>query len=199
MRISLIYNTACMDKVVRERNNHYRQASYAEREELLSKALRGVTGFDEVIVAGTFKEGDGYRYVPVTPYVRDRRDALWQREWGARYSTGDILVFSHDDHELGEGFAETLREMLDEPWDLLVPQRRHSKTQEKLENGEAAGYMGGHALVMRRWLWAEVPWVSVDTEWWDVTMTRLWEEAGGRIVWTDRLVHYDIEAMENES
>ena len=58
--------------------------------------------------------------------------------------------------------------------------------------------MGGHCLVMKRWLWAEVPWTLLDTEYWDVPMTREWKKVGGKLLWVDDLVHYDLEATEDE-
>jgi hypothetical protein len=39
----------------------------------------------------------------------------------------------------------------------------------------------------------------VDTEYWDVSMTRLWREKGADLLWTDQLVHLDMEAAEDES
>ena len=63
-----------------------------------------------------------------------------------------------------------------------------------------ASYMGGHCLVMRRWLWAEVGWLEqAENEWWDCTMTRRWKEAGGRLVFSDTLAHIDVEVAEHEA
>lgn len=201
-RISLIINTACMDPEVAQGQNLYRVSTYGQRCETLRQSLSSLTsaGFDEIIVCGVFEEGEGYQYVRMAPRCRDRRDALHQRDLGAAYATGDILVFCHDDHIPGPGFVEELRAMSKDPgWALLVPKRLHGITGEELENGRSADYMGGHCLVMQRWLWAEVPWTSVDTEWWDVSMTRLWREAGGVIIHTDKLTHIDLEATECES
>lgn len=200
MKLSLIINTASLDPYVAARHNMYRKAQYGTRAALLrERVLPSAVGFDEVLVVGQFEGGDGYRYVEFKPRFRDRRDALWQREMGARVSTGDILVFAHDDHAMGDGFADTLRGMVDdESWDLLCPQRVHGITGDTLNNGEGNDYMGAHALVMRRWLWAAVPWNSLNTEYWDTSMTRLWREAGGHIVWTDQLQHIDVEATADE-
>ena len=220
-KLSLIINTASMDPFVAAKGNMYRQGSYGDRRSIVRELISS-SGFDEVIVAGNFEPGEGYTYLELEPQLRDRRDALWQREMGARHATGDVLVFTHDDHVLDEGFAEKLRlyyidgfmcdisDKAPDPeckcgtyhsppeWDLIVPKRIHGLTGEELNNGKEEGYMGGHSLVMRRWLWAEVPWMSVNTEWWDTTMTRLWREAGGTIVWSDKLVHIDREAKETE-
>lgn len=205
MKISYIINTASRDAWQHGRGNPWRVAGYSERYTLLKdKVLPAALpqGFDETIVAGIFEEGAHYRYVMVLPRCRDRRDALWQRELGARHATGDILVFSHDDHMLHPQFLKTLRAWIavpPEPWDLLIPKRVHGVTGKELNNGKQDDYMGGHVLVMKRWLWAEIPWTSVDTEFWDTTMTRLWRQAGGKLVYADDLVHIDVEAKEDET
>lgn len=200
-KLSLIINTAAKDPALKG-SNVFRQAAYSSRYEIMHTKILPVVrdaGFDEIIVCGCFEEGQGYRYVPMQPKRRDRRDALHQRDLGAAHSTGDILIFCHDDHAPAPDFAEQLRLVADDTgWDLLVPRRLHGVTNGEMNNGRIDNYMGGHCLAMRRWLWAEVPWTSVDTEWWDKTMTRLWREAGGKIVWSDALIHYDLEAAGNE-
>ena len=201
-KLSLVLNTASKDPTLCG-SNAYRGSPYSARYELMrTRILPGVrdAGFDEIIVCGVFEPGEGYLYVPMQPRRRDRRDALHQRDLGAAYTTGDILVFCHDDHLPGPGFAEKLKVLAEDPsWDLLVPRRLHGITNAELNNGREGTYMGGHCLAMRRWLWAEVPWTSVDTEWWDCAMSRLWREAGGKIAWNDTLIHYDLEATEHES
>lgn len=216
MRISYCINTASRDPYAAGFKNPHRSVGYASRYSLLKeKVLPAVLaqGFDEVIVAGSFEEGSGYAYVPVLPKYRDRRDALCQREAAARHATGDILIFGHDDHAVAADFGQQLvkyagyrhGEMPVEfpDWDLLIPQRQHGITKETLANGKnekepVYAYMGGHVLVMRRWLWATVPWTTVDTEFWDTSMTRIWKEAGARLVYADDLVHLDMEAAEHE-
>ncbi len=201
-RISLIFNTASKDPAV-QGGNPFRATPYSVRyalfkDKILLPSLE--MGFDEVIVCGVFEAGEGYTYVPMKPMRRDRRDALHQRDLGGAYATGDLLVFCHDDHLPGPGFVEELKQLnVDTSWDLLVPKRLHGITGAELNNGRADNYMGGHCLVMCRQLWAEVPWTSVDTEWWDTSLTRLWREAGARIVWTDALTHLDMEATEDET
>ncbi len=201
-KTSFILNTASKDPAL-QGGNPFRKTAYTERYACLRNIILPTilkAGFDEVIVCGVFEEGEGYRYVPMKPLHRDRRDALHQRDLGGAYANGDVLVFCHDDHMPGEGFVEALRTLAEDPsWDLLVPKRLHGITQVELNNGRADNYMGGHCLAMRRWLWAEVPWTSVNTEWWDCSLTRLWREAGAKIVWSDMLTHYDLEAAEDES
>lgn len=200
MRISLIINTACRDAA--HRSNRWRSRTYAERADWL-KRIAESDAFDEVIIVGSFPEPPAFklphlRWIAVPAHTHDRRDALWQRETGARFATGDVLVFTHDDHAPGEGFLTALAGAGND-WDLLVPKRLHGATGEELNNGRDDGYMGGHTLCMRRDLWARVPWTSVNTEYWDVPMTRIWREAGARIAWSDTLTHIDLEAREGEA
>lgn len=205
MRLSLIINTAAGDPWVARQRNMYRAAAYGQRAVYLQQILDAAAGFDEIILAGSppsinLKAPEGIRLirVEVPPRKRDRSDALWQREVGARFSTGSHLVFTHDDHAPGPDFAETLRRTHFEG-NLIIPERLHGLTGESLENGKARGYMGGHLLVMERGLWAKVPWYSVDTEYWDVPMTTLWEQAGGKLQWTDLLSCIDLEAGADEA
>lgn len=193
-----------MDPLVRTQTNQHRSHPYAHRRTLLHDGVLSWAHeeFDEVIVAGTFEKGDNYQYVEVQPRFRDRRDALYQREFGARYTTGNILVFCHDDHAPAEDFGQTLEEQYSgalQEWDLLIPQRKHPLTDEILNNGKDAGYMGGHCLVMKRWLWAEVPWTILDTEYWDIPMTREWKKAGAILNYADDLIHFDLEATTDEN
>lgn len=202
MKLSLIINTACGDPVVAFRRNPYRGAAYCKRKETIQHIVDAAEGFDQIILVGSIpaemKLSRPTLKVSVPPQKRDRSDALRQREMGARFATGDVFVFTHDDHGPAPGFAAELR-ATDPEWDLLVPRRVHAITNEELNNGRADDYMGGHLLVMKRGLWATVPWTAVDTEYWDVPMTRIWRSVGGRIVWSDTLTSFDLEADENEA
>lgn len=201
MKISLILNTACMDPIVAMRHNTYRNAKYMSRIDMLECTIEQVEGFDEIIVVGNYKVGTGYKYIEVPPHVRTRADGLIQREVGARHATGDVFVFCHDDHCPGYDSVDILRKHYSynqHQNDLLIPKRVHHKTNAELNNGREDDYMGGHCLAMHRSLWAEVPWTSTDLIFWDVVMTRLWREAGANLIWHDKLIHYDLEAAENE-
>ncbi|MGO9836801.1 MAG: hypothetical protein ACLP1X_21620 [Polyangiaceae bacterium] len=167
-------------------------------KEILPRSL----GFDEVIVVGIYPASiadrfPGVRFVAVPSQRRNRWDALFQREVGARFATGDVLVFCHDDHAPGEGFARYLHELPSDV-DILVPKRIHLKTGLVLNNGEADGYMGGHCYAMRRWIWASVSLTLAPDEYWDTFLTPMWKNVGARIAWTDDIVHYDCEAAETE-
>lgn len=204
MRTSLIINTASLDARVNAGRNPWRSAGYQSRYRLLKDRVLPAAltqGFDEIFVCGAFEAGDGYEYIPVEPRYRDRRDALWQREMGGRYATGDVLVWLHDDHLVADNFVDVLRTeyLSNDSWDLLIPKRLHGITGQELNNGKSDNYMGGHCLVMRRGLWARCPWTMLDTIFWDTSMTRVWREAGGRLIWSDSLIHIDVEAAENET
>ena len=206
VRVSIVINTACGDAEAAGRHNEYRSAAYSTRAELLRQhVLPACTGFDEIIVAGIFppelrKEFPHVQFVDVPPVRRNRWDALHQRDVGARYSTGDVVVFCHDDHAPGETLAAYLREM-PQTTDILVPQRLHMKTRQPLINGRERlpPYMGGHCYAMRRWIWAALPLTAAPDEYWDIVLTPMWQQLGARIVWDDSVVHYDCEATETEA
>ncbi len=197
-RVSLIINTACMAPHAAVTKNPFRESAYSERTELIDKIIEQGEHFTECLVAGSFRAGSGYINVNVDPVFSDRRDALYQREIGARAATGSILCFTHDDH-LPQFSADDVRAH-DPEWDILVPRRIHGKTGETLPNGQDEGYMGGHTLLMRREVWVAVPWLTVETaRCWDLVMTDKWIDEGFKIAYTDELTSVDLEAGENES
>jgi hypothetical protein len=156
--------------------------------------------FDEVIVAGTYRpdsvEPSRYTYLEVSPMYGDRRDALVQREMGARLSRGSLLLFTHDDHM--PDFAAS--DIPDGDWHILVPKRIHGITGERLPNGQEEGYMGGHSLVMKREAWVTIPWLTVTPHrCWDRPLTTIWQKAGLSIEFTDDLATIDLEAREGET
>lgn len=196
-RVSLIINTACMAPHAAETKNPFRESAYSERAQLIKKIIHRGADFNETLVAGSYKFGTGYTYVNIQPVHADRRDALYQREMGARLSTGDILCFTHDDH-LPQFTADDVRAH-DPDWDILVPKRIHGKTGDDLSNGRDEGYMGGHTLLMRRDVWVVVPWLTIETaRCWDLVMTDEWRKNGFEITFTDELVSVDLEAAEGE-
>jgi hypothetical protein len=203
IRVSLIINTACADPQVSARRNPFRAATYAERASLLENdILPRAKNFNEVIVSGAFPSTlpdrfPAARFVHAAAQRYDRWDALHQREVGARFASGDILVFCHDDHASGEALADYLRR-LDGGVDIVVPKRIHLKTGATLNNGRVDNYMGGHCYAMRRWIWASCPLTSAPDEFWDTYLTPIWKKAGANIIWTDDASHYDCEAATNE-
>jgi hypothetical protein len=199
VKVSLIINTACGDPRIAGERNPWREYTYGDRVEMVHRIVKECTDFDEIIVAGVFEpSAEGlYTYVSITQQYGDRRDALLQREIGARHATGDVLVFTHDDHLPQAPW--NLHVLEEDGWDILVPKRIHGITGEELNNGKAEGYMGGHTLCMKREAWAAVPWLTaIPPRTWDIPMTRIWRDAGLEIVWTDELISVDLEARENE-
>ena len=218
-RVSLIINTACMAPHAAETKNPFRESAYSERAQLIKKIIHRGADFNETLVAGSYKFGTGYTYVNIQPVHADRRDALYQREMGARLSTGDILCFTHDDHLPQFSATDVLAH--DSDWDILIPRRVHGKTGARLPNGKIAieywdhtcdpprkdgetinwkqSYMGGHTLLMRRDVWVAIPWLTVETaRCWDLVMTDIWLDEGFNIVYTDELISVDLEAEEGE-
>lgn len=200
MRTSLIINTACGDPMAQEVPT--RAALYKDRYEYLKRIVNEFGPVcDEVIVAGKIPDGklDGvHKYIELVGGYGDRRDALLQREMGARASTGDALIFTHDDH-LPQWSRPDIEAECNNEWDILVPARVHGVTAELLNNGREAGYMGGHTLVMRRDLWISIPWTSVvPARCWDLPMTNVWQKAGATIAFSDILKSIDLEAKVNE-
>jgi len=199
--VSLIINTAIAAPHAAQSGNPFRSASYADREALIERILdQGLPEALEKIVSGSYKpslvDPPAYTYLDVPPIYGDRRDALVQREMGARLSVGDFLVFTHDDH-LPNFHASDIPEPDD--WDILVPKRVHGVTGEELSNGRDEDYMGGHTLIMTREAWVRVPWLAVLPErCWDLFLTELWRTAGLQIKWTDDLISVDLEAKAGE-
>lgn len=168
---------------------------YGSRRAAIEESLKRVCGIHwEIIVVGQLPQElveDKFLYVHHPPVERSRMDALFYRELGARHSTGDILVFSHDDHVPSKSFVMDLN-FRAKDFDILVPLRK-TRNGTVLNNGSEDNYMGGHVLAMTRNVWAEVPWTSVQTEWWDLPMTRIWREKGFSIDFDDTLVVEDWE------
>ena len=206
MRHSLIINTACGDAHVAGQKNPYRSRRYGERAELLRAAIlpRAIDGgFDDIIVAGIFPQTlseafDELLWIKVPPQRHNRWDGLFQREVGARFASGDLLTFCHDDHAPQKDYATEMRQ-IDYDWDIIVPERIHGITGESMNNGKDEGYMGGHCYTMKRWLWASMPLTSAPDEWWDIWFTPKWLQLGAEIVWEDSIQHFDMEATAAEA
>ena len=169
-------------------------------------------GFDEVVLVGDWSEAikyERFRYVRVGPVQRNTLDALLKRDAGVLATTSPTIIFLCDDHALGPDFLAELREVLDEPWDVLVPNRctRLPGTDEHvaLNMGEHEGYCGGHGGVYRREFVQALPWMSFAhgepayTRLWDVSHSRELQlpRWGARFVWRPR-AGIAIEDLEPE-
>lgn len=160
-------------------------------------------GFDEIVVVGDWlpRKGERDAYICVEPMLHNTIDALVKRDVGALATTSDILVYLCDDHILNPDFLTTLREVVDEEWDVIVPNRytrRGDNIAIALNNGERDGYCGGHGGVFRRSIIAARPWSAHShTRYWDARSSFAMRLAGARFVWHPR-ASIAIEDIERE-
>lgn len=147
---------------------------------------------DEVVVAGEWEPGPGYRYVNIPSRYKSSADALAQRQAGFDASQGDVVVFQHDDHILLPGWWAGL----DSRADVLVPERwtrLRSPFGEQLNNG-APDYISGHCAIYKRKVLERCPWRAVPAvREWDIKHTEQIVAAGFAVRFTDTLRAWDIE------
>lgn len=176
-------------------------------DEILPAAF--IQDIDEIIVVGRYPDAlpllypdDDYpqlQWLYLPPERLDRIEAFRQREVAARWSTSDVLIVSADDHRLAEDFTEVLRSKWDDDWDLITPKRLHAKTLNELNNGRDEGYSPWHTQVLRRSLWAQIPFTLYDTLWVDTIIPDTYKRHNMKMVWSDDLIVYDCEATEDEA
>ena len=193
------------------------QRSFALRNFILPAALADPT-FSQVIVVGEWEPGNGYIYIEVPSERFSCVDALAQRQAGFERSTGDWIVFQHDDHFWDTDYVALHRLLYtinlseaNDRHDVLVPARYtrlRNVNGERLYNGEPRdqwhpsslrvsehGYCSGHCAIYRREVLERCPWGNVKKSWtWDVSHTKQIRDAGFKIEWSDALRCYDIEA-----
>lgn len=150
-------------------------------------------GFDDIVVVGdwaaTSPLPDSVRYFCVEPLTRSTTDALVKRDVGTLATDADVLVYLCDDHKLHVGFIKALRAVLDEPWDVIVPNRFtfHNGTRITLNNGERERYCSGHAGVFRRYVVEAKPWSTyAHHRNWDALISAEQLKQGARFVWSPR-------------
>ena len=214
MSISLVINTCANGPKAAETlssgKQPHAQRAFVLRNFILPAALADPT-FDEVIVAGEWEPGNGYIYIEVPSVHFSCVDALAQRQAGFERSTGDFIMFQHDDHifdpELaiidwrGEASREVDIALSSPEWDVLVPSRYtrlRDVNGERLFNGEAGpdmlGYVSGHCAIYRREVLEKCPWGDVPKQHtWDLAHTAQIRAAGFTIEWSEALRCYDIE------
>lgn len=144
--------------------------------------------FDDVILVGDWEDGPGERwhYLRVPPMTRTTNDALVKRDVGTLATTADILVYLCDDHLLAPPFADELRKVCREPWDVLVP-NRFDRNYRRLNMGEREGYCGGHAGVFRRRVIQQRPWSSMPHHRnWDLLASGVQQNNGARFTFCPR-------------
>ena len=149
--------------------------------------------FDDVVIVGDWKAPARtsivYRYFCVEPLTYTPIDALLKRDAGTLVTTADLLVYLCDDHTLAPGFCAALRNVADEPWDVIVPNRYTMRGTERvsLNNGEHEHYCGGHAGVFRRDLITRRPWSTyAHHRNWDNQISHAQIDAGAEFVWSPR-------------
>lgn len=147
--------------------------------------------FDEVVVVGDWHMDTkdlptAHRYLCVAPLTRTTNDALVKRDVGALATTADILVYLCDDHILGPHFAAELREVVNEAWGVIVP-NRFDRNGRRLNMGERDGYCGGHAGVFRRRVIQTRPWSTMPHHRnWDVLASGVQQNNGARFLFMPR-------------
>lgn len=171
-------------------------ATEARKAVLWDRIVPGVLseGFDEVVIVGDWVDTvrAPARYIRVDPVHRDTRDALLKRDIGTLATTADNILYLCDDHALASHFGSALRQVLDEPWDVLVPNRYTMYLEKRcaLNNGEREGYCGGHSGVFRRWVVTQRPWLAYayHDNWrvWDVYASIAQQLDGARFCWNPR-------------
>ena len=161
------------------------------RDHVVPSILAQTPAFSEVVVVGDWNETrNDVRFLCVEPFLRNTADALVKRDAGTLATTADTLVYVCDDHALDPHFARDLHAVLDESWDVLVPNRyTYVDTQRiPLNNGEHARYCGGHAGVFRRALIRALPWsAGPHDRTWDVMMSRAQQALGADFRYYPRL------------
>lgn len=210
MRISYIITTCCGDPEAASQRTPSRRATMGDREALLRDEILPYAlaqRIDEIIVAGRFTdslrsefEPSGVTFFHVDPVVRWRTEAGNIRQRATEIASGDILIYTPDDHHLALDFAKQVREAADEPWDIWCPNRVHALTGQRLNTGESEGYMSWHGNVVRSRVPDAVPWDFLNPryDFQDIPFTALWKTAGFRLRWGPPLRIYDVEAEHDE-
>jgi hypothetical protein len=190
-------------------------ASERRKAQVRARVLPSVLAqdFNEVVLVGDWVESEPIegrlRYLHVVPMLGTTIDALVKRDVGTLATHADTLVYLCDDHILAPHFLTELREVLNERWDVLVPNRKTVRSLPckcgakasghscaaclvgvqhiSLNNGEADGYCGGHGGVFRRHVIAERPWSAGPHDLcWDAHMSFNMRLRGAEFVWKPR-------------
>ena len=167
-------------------------------EKILPSVLE--QAFDEVVVVGGGESGDGYRHLLVPDVTGSTIDALMKRDTAAAATESDVIVYLCDDHRLTPTFLMLLQSkyLHDTEWDALAPQRFCMRDGQRcyLNMGQGEKYVGGHAVVVRRNLIREIPWMTAPhSKFWDKMQSYRWTGHGATIKYADNdLLIEDIES-----
>jgi len=172
----------------------YSWRSYALKHFILPAYVRDPS-IDEVIVAGIWEEGEGYKYVHVPPEHFNWADCIVQRQAGFEAANGSLLIFQHDDHIMEPIDIQRLTAM--ELGDVVSPQR-YSRTRhfagEKLNDGSALGHYDGHCSMFKRVVIEKCPWNQVPVAYiMDELHSKQIVDAGFTIYFTDIVRCWDVE------
>ena len=201
--LSVVVNTCALGPRAAATISATQAAPYAARRFALGNFIIPALIHDpyvaEVIVVGEWTPGEGYTYVPCPSKFFSSDDAIAQRQAGFEASSGDIIVFQHDDHILHPKAAQQLVSGAMYGVDVLVLPRfvRSANGDVSKPNGGSATppYISGHAGAYRREILTRVPWRAVPAiREWDHAQTMLMRGVGARIAWpSDAPRVYDVE------
>jgi hypothetical protein len=168
------------------------------REKLLDElVMPSVLGqsFDEVVVVGSYKSGEGYRHLPVPPITRTTIDALIKRDVGTVATKSDTIVFLCDDHRLDPFFGVALRDVcLGHAFGVPTRITNRGPQTVYLNTGFRDGYCGGHAGVFPRSAVQLVPWsIAPHHPNWDVLHSHMLIERGYELVELPGCLIEDVE------
>lgn len=194
--LSVVVNTAALGEHAEVESSG--GVPHSEREYLLNTWIlpRLIQDdlVDEIIVSGEWREGEEWIYVESTSEHFGPEDALKDRQLGFETSSGDVIIFQHDDHILG---PDATRLAKARSWPVVSPSRwtrMRDPTGERLNEGWSDGYLHGHAIVMEREVCKEVPWGEVPKVFtWDVEQTKMLLDAGYKPMMDSEMRVYDIE------
>ena len=202
-RLTVVVNTCALGPHALEARSATKGAPYAMRRFALGNFILPAYVHDphiaEVIVVGEWCEGDGYTYVPRASQYFSSDDAVAQRQAAFEASSGDFILFQHDDHVLHPHAARQLVTGAMDLVDVLVLPRfaraLHGDVSKPNGGSATPPYVSGHAACFRREILDKVPWSAVPAiREWDQAQTMLLRGVDARIEWpreTPRV--YDVE------
>lgn len=162
--------------------------------------LPSLQGWDEIVVAGEYKNGEGYRYLNVPAMTQSTNDALVKRDIGTVAVRSDVVLYLSDDHAVHPSFASELRQFIREgiaAWDVLVPSRWADHPEQgriQIPNGEKELYCGGHGGVFRRRVIQDRPWTAQKHHRnWDLIASHEQQARGFKFLSFPRLMILDLE------
>ena len=154
---------------------------------------------DEVVIVGQWHAGEGYLYIKQANKYHNWMDCVQQRQVAFERSSGDILVFQHDDHILEpRAIAIALQLFKENPEiDVLSP-ARFSRVIEfegrEINSGQDDGYIDGHCAFYKRAVIEKCPWKDVPLEFTlDMYHTMQIVNAGFKIGYSKDVFVWDVE------